>query len=82
MSEPIDPKDLKSWRTALAVGRQKVPNGPDRVMLVIIRDDTLQVAAFITPDQALELAAQLTHTATEISTGLTLPPHAGTIQAG
>lgn len=43
-------------------------------MLIILRDDTLQVAAFITPAQADELAQSLLNTSTQIRTGLVIPP--------
>lgn len=74
----LDNPGASPWRTALVTGRQKMPDGSERVMLIILRDDTLQVAAFITPDQADGLAEQLMNTAVQIRTGLVVPPK-GTI---
>lgn len=62
------------WRTALVTGRKKMPDGTERVMLIILRDDTLQIAAFITPEQADELAQSLLNTSVQIRTGLVIPP--------
>jgi uncharacterized membrane protein len=42
--------------------------------LIILRDDILQIATFLTPDQADTLADDLMRTAAEIRTGLVIPP--------
>lgn len=68
------------WRTALATGRKRMPDGSERVMLVILRDDTLQLTTFLKPDDAENLAEQLLRTAQEIKTGLVIPQ--GKILAG
>lgn len=75
-SPPPIPKDQGTtpWRTALLVGKQRTPAGIEKVMLIILRDDTLQIALFITPEQAEELAEQFMNTATQIRTGLVIPP--------
>lgn len=64
----------KSWKTALLVGKQRTPDGTDKVMVVLLRDDTLQVAAFLSVEQADQLAEQLVNTVTSIRTGLVIPP--------
>jgi uncharacterized membrane protein len=58
------------WKTALCTGRQRKPDGTEVVMLIILRDDTLQVCSFITPEQAETLAQSLLQTVMQIRTGL------------
>lgn len=74
MAEQCQDPGTTPWRTALCTGRRKMADGSEKVMLVILRDDTLQVATFITPEQAEKLSEELLNTAVEIRTGLTLPP--------
>lgn len=64
----------QGWKTALLVGRQKTPDGKEKVMLILLRDDTLQVATFISPEQADQLAEQLMNMSSQIRTGLVIPP--------
>lgn len=61
------------WRTALCTGRKSMPDGSEKVMLIILRDDTLQVATFISPEQAEKLSEDLLNTAMQIRTGLVIP---------
>jgi hypothetical protein len=68
-------------QTALTTGRFKKPDGTECVMFIILRDDVLQVAVFISPEQADHLAEDLMRTAAEIRTGLVMPP-ASKIQMG
>lgn len=72
----VDPSDLGStpWKTALVTGKQRMSDGTERVMLVILRDDTLQVVSFISPEQAETLAQSLLQTVMQIQTGLVVPP--------
>lgn len=62
------------WRTALCTGRQKMKDGTEKVMLIILRDDTLQVATFLTTEQAEKLGEELLNTSAQIRTGLVIPP--------
>lgn len=81
MAEPlkppplVDPSDPGStpWKTALVTGKQRMADGTERVMLVILRDDTLQVVAFISDAQAETLAQSLLQTVMQIRTGLVVP---------
>lgn len=50
-----------------------MPDGSEKVMLIILRDDTLQVATFISPEQAEKLSEDLLNTAMQIRTGLVIP---------
>jgi hypothetical protein len=61
--------------TSLAVGTQKMPSGENKVMLIILRSDTLQVATFLKPEQADALAQQLLQESARIRTGLIIPPN-------
>lgn len=71
MDDPQNPGT--PWKTALCTGRQKMPDGSERVMLIILRDDTLQVCSFITTEQAETLAQSLLQTVVQIRTGLVVP---------
>lgn len=45
----------------------------ERVMFIILRDDTLQLATFMEPRHAEELAGELIRIAAEIRTGIVMP---------
>lgn len=64
-----EPSDI----TALCVGSQRMPSGENKVMLVILRSDTLQVATFLKPEQAETLAQQLLQECMKLRTGLVIP---------
>lgn len=68
-------------QTALTTGKFRRPDGSEVVMLIILRDDILQIATFLSVDQASALAEDLLRTATELRTGLVVPP-AGRIHTG
>jgi uncharacterized membrane protein len=72
LTQPTDPGTTQ-WKTALVTGRHKKPDGTEVVMLIILRDDTLQVCAFIEPNQAESLAQSLMQTVVQIKTGLVVP---------
>jgi len=74
----LDDQDPGStpWRTALATGTRKMPDGSQRVMLIILRDDTLQIATFLEAGQAEKLAEDLLKSALQIKSGLFVPPGA------
>lgn len=81
MAEPSNPTE-PNWRTALAVGIWKTPAGEQKIMLIAVRDETLQFSLFVTAEQAEKLGHDLVREALKLRTGLELPPGAGVITGG